>query len=77
MMTIRSRLEDVITEQNTTMYAVARDAGLNYATVHSLAKGNSKRIDLETVDKICRVLHITIGDLFVHTTEESTATATH
>jgi putative transcriptional regulator len=75
-MTIKNRLEEIISKQNTTMYAVARDSGLNYATVHSLTKGNPKRIDLETIDKICRVLNITIGELFVHDMEEVRATAT-
>ena len=67
MMAIRNRLAEIIAERNITMYAVARDAELNYATVHSLAKNKSKRIDLETVERLCSVLNTTIGELFVHT----------
>lgn len=75
-MTIKSRLREIIADRNTTIYAVARDAGLNYATVHSLAGDRSRRVDLETIEKICAVLGITIGELFVHVNNEEPSAPT-
>jgi putative transcriptional regulator len=75
-MTIKSRLSEIIADRNTTIYAVARDAGLNYATVHGLAGNRSRRVDLETVEKICAVLGITIGELFVHVKNEEQSAPT-
>ena len=71
MMALRSRLDEIIAERQTTMYAVARDSGLSYQTVHSLAKNQTKRIDLETIEKICAALDTTISDIFVHTPKET------
>jgi len=47
-----------------TMQEVARRAGLSYTTVHDLYHDRAKRLDLETLDKLCAALGVGVGDLF-------------
>ncbi len=38
-------------------------SGLNKNTLYALEKGDVKRIDIETLDKLCKALNCTVGDL--------------
>jgi putative transcriptional regulator len=43
---------------------VARQTGLNRSTVAGLYRETAVRVDLETVDKLCRLFNCQVGDLF-------------
>lgn len=43
---------------------VARGTGLSNNTLYKLYEGNQKRIDLETIEKVCKFLKCSPSDLF-------------
>lgn len=43
---------------------VARETGMNRATVSALYNEKAKKIDLEALDKLCALFHCQVGDLF-------------
>lgn len=49
-MTITDRLRQAIEDSGETLYRVAKDSGLNYAVVHSFARGGE--IKMSTADKL-------------------------
>jgi putative transcriptional regulator len=49
---------------------VARQSGLSYQTVFDLYHGKAQRIDLATLDKLCRVLGVPVGELFEYVPDE-------
>lgn len=48
---------------------LAQKTGLHYATVYRLWKGEAKRIDVETIDKLCTLFNVKPGQLFEHIAE--------
>lgn len=42
---------------------LARDAGLAYSTVYELYRGQAKRLDLETLARLCEALDCQPGDI--------------
>jgi putative transcriptional regulator len=50
-------------DRGLTIATTAKLAGLNYDTVANLYHGNAKRIDLGTLDALCRALDVEPGDL--------------
>lgn len=61
---IRCHLSRLMGERKLKVTDVARLAGLNRSTITALYYENATRIDLDAVEKICRVFECTIGDLF-------------
>jgi putative transcriptional regulator len=43
---------------------VARETGLNRSTVAGLYKETAARVDLDTIDKLCRHFNCPVGELF-------------
>lgn len=43
---------------------VARETGLNRNTVTLLYKETAKKVDLDTIDKLCEFFDCEVGDLF-------------
>jgi putative transcriptional regulator len=43
---------------------VARDTGLNRNTVTLLYKETAKKVDLEAMDKLCRLFNCGVSDIF-------------
>lgn len=42
---------------------VARESGLNRSTISSLYHEKATRIELETIEKICKVFGCSVGDM--------------
>ena len=42
---------------------VARATGMSKTTLHKLYNGQSTRIDFETIEKLCVLLNVEVGDL--------------
>lgn len=60
---IVNRLSRILGERRISIAELQRQTGLSYVTLHSLYSDKSTRIDFETLNKICRALDITPGDI--------------
>jgi putative transcriptional regulator len=72
-MAIRNRVSRAMGERRLKIVDVARLSGLSYQTVWDLYHGKAQRIDLGTLDKLCRALGVQVGDLFEYVTDEGAA----
>jgi putative transcriptional regulator len=51
-------------EQKMNIADVARETGLNRNTVTLLYRETASRIDLEAIDRLCKLFNCKVGDLF-------------
>jgi putative transcriptional regulator len=63
MQNVKLQLEKVLKDRNKTMYALAKETGTTYATIHKLAKDDVKYVQLEILEKICINLNCTPNDI--------------
>lgn len=61
---IKCQLHKILGERRMHLSELQRASGLSYTTLHNLYNERSTRIDINTIDQICRVLEIQPGDLF-------------
>ncbi len=68
---IRLDLRSLLARKGLTAYRLAKASGLSLTTVYRLTRpsGRFGRIDSTTIDRICSVLGIAPGELFIHTPE--------
>lgn len=57
-------IAEVARTKGKTVGQVSQEAGIRYNTVLNLFRGQGRRIDLDTIDAICRVLMAQPGELF-------------
>ncbi len=71
---IENRLSRLLGERRMSVSELQRRTGLAYTTLHSLYHGRTDRIDLDTLDRICRALGVGVGDILEYreATEGST-----
>lgn len=62
---IRFRLKELLEERGWTAYRLAQESGLTVPAAYRLASADStlRRLDLDTLDVLCRVLDVTPGEL--------------
>ena len=48
---------------------VARETGLNRSTIAALYREDAVRVDLETMDQLCRLFGCGVGELFEYVPE--------
>ena len=60
---VRCHLARLMGERKMKIVDVARDTGLNRNTVTLLYKETAQRIDLEAIEKLCRLFECEVGDL--------------
>ena len=53
----------LLAERRMKVADVARETGMNKTTLHKLYNGQSTRIDFETIEKLCVLLNVEVGDL--------------
>lgn len=56
---------------------VAREAKLNRSTVTALYYEDATRIDIETIDKLCKLFECSVGDLLEHSKDEPSLSKRH
>lgn len=61
---IKCHLSRLMGEKKMKIIDVARDAGLHRNTVTLLYNETANRVDLETVDRLCKLFQCKVGDLF-------------
>ncbi|WP_438617954.1 helix-turn-helix domain-containing protein [Paraclostridium sp.] len=60
---IKIKLNEFIKERDITLYKLAKDAGIDYSTLHNVANNNPKSLMLHNLDKICTALDCKIEDI--------------
>ena len=53
----------LLAERRMKVADVARETGMSKTTLHKLYNGQSTRIDFETIDKLCLLLNVEVGEL--------------
>ena len=54
----------ILEKQNKTMYWLSKQTGIAQHQIIKICKGQTSRIEFETLEKICKVLDCSINDLF-------------
>ena len=53
----------LLAERRMKVADVARETGMSKTTLNKLYNGQSTRIDFETIEKLCLLLNVEVGDL--------------
>ena len=61
---IRCHLSRMMGERKLKVMDVARETGLHRNTVTLLYKETATRVDLDAIEKLCRLFECEVGDLF-------------
>ena len=69
-MAIKNKFSAILGEQRIKQTDVARESGLSYQTVNDFYHGKHKAVSLSTLDALCRVLGVGVGDLLVYVPED-------
>ncbi|MEX0943646.1 MAG: helix-turn-helix transcriptional regulator [Pseudomonadales bacterium] len=63
---IRCHLSRLMGERKMNIADVARETGLHRNTVTLLYKETATRVDLDAIDKLCRLFECEVGELLEH-----------
>lgn len=58
------KINKIIEEQNKTMYWLSKQTGIATHQIAKICKGQTSRIEFDTLEKMCKVLNCSINDLF-------------
>ena len=61
---IRCHLSRLMGEHKINIADVARETGLHRNTITLLYKETATRVDMETIDQLCRLFKCQVGELF-------------
>ena len=61
---IVNRINEILDEQNKTIYWLAQQTGIRYNTIHSLVNNKTESVKFEILDKICDILECDISEIF-------------
>lgn len=61
---IKCHLSRLMGERKMKIADVARDTGLHRNTITLLYDETAARVDLETIEQLCRLFNCSVGDLF-------------
>ena len=67
---IENKLSRLLGERRMSISELQRRTGLAYTTLHALYHGRTDRIDLDTLDRICRALGVGVGDILEYRQDE-------
>lgn len=74
---IRCHLARMMGEHKMRIADVAREAGLSRATITLLYKETAQKIDVEALDKLCRLFECEVADMLEFTDESESVGVTH
>src|SRR6266481_25972 len=60
---IEIRVDEILAEQGRTFYWLAKQTGISHTTLWRLKKGRAFGMNLDTLEKMCRVLECQPGDI--------------
>lgn len=58
------RVDEILKEQNHTKYWLVKNMEGNYKTISNMIERETIAIRFDTIDKLCKLLKCTPGDLF-------------
>ena len=61
---IRLRILDILNEQNHTKYWLYKQIDLSYQNFNRMVQNETSSIRFENLDKLCKILNCSIGELF-------------
>lgn len=61
---IRCHLSRLMGEKKMKVVDVARDTGLHRHTITALYKETAQRIEIDAIDKLCKLFNCDVGELF-------------
>lgn len=61
---IKCHLSRIMGEKKLKIVDVSRETGINRGTITRLYQETAERVDLEVIDRLCRYLDCSVGDLF-------------
>ncbi|MBS5317720.1 MAG: helix-turn-helix transcriptional regulator [Clostridiales bacterium] len=61
---IKNRISEELDRQGKSMYWLAQETQTSYPTIHKLSNNKTESIKFDTLERICRALNCSIGDLF-------------
>lgn len=61
---MKLRIDEILDEKNKTVGDFAHDARLAYGTALALKRGEVRRIDLDTLERVCEALGVTPNEVF-------------
>ena len=67
---IENRLSRILGERRMSIMDLQRQTGIPYTSLHALYHGGAKRVDLKTLDRICRALGVGVGDILEYRPDE-------
>lgn len=62
---IQFALKKILKDRQKSMYALAKETGISYSTIHKIATKDIQRVSIEILDKLCNNLKCTPNDLIV------------
>ena len=62
---IKCRLEELLKTKNITIQSIHENTKINMGTIAKLSKNQLVRIDLKTIEELCKVLGCSLGELFI------------
>ena len=65
---IKLRLNKMLEERGRTLYWLAKEMGIRYATVWQIGNSEVARLNMNTLDRICEALECQPGELLVRVT---------
>lgn len=67
---IKNKLLVILADKDINMKDFAEKAGLRYATLWAFAKNKTQAADYGMLDKICKILDVTPGDILKYVPDE-------
>ena len=67
---ILSKFPVILAEKKLRVADVVRATGMSKSTLHKLYNEDSSRIDFNTVNELCKLLDVQVGDLFVYVPDD-------
>lgn len=74
---LRIHLSRLMGERKLKISDVSRMTGVNRGTITRLYQETAARVELETLDQLCRVLQCTVGELMEYVPESGDAPSGH
>lgn len=72
MIVIRCNLKVLLAQRDISVAKLQADTGLTKAQVYLLYSNDAKRVDLDTLEKICTYLNVGIADVLELVPEQTT-----
>ena len=66
-MMIQSRIQEILEKKGKTNYWLSQQLGMCYRNYHNIVTNRTSAIRFDTLERLCEILEVPVGDLFVQT----------